>query len=84
VRAIGERDCCMPGGYLSFGIYQALGGERTFGEFWATLGLPVVVLLASCYLLLVRHDIVSQRTWIIGSVGMIAVMTAAIGLRMIR
>eukprot|EP00966_Prymnesium_polylepis_P083604 1936490-Prymnesium_polylepis.1 len=32
----------MPGGYLSYGIYQKLGGEREFGAFWLYLGLPTI------------------------------------------
>ena len=32
----------MPGGQLSFFIYQQLGGERGFGDFWLRLGLPVL------------------------------------------
>ena len=74
----------MPGGYLSFGIYTWLGGERDFGSFWRQLGLPVILLIATCYLLLVRGAVMSQRVWMIGSVGGIAVMAAAVGCRLIH
>lgn len=75
----------MPGGYLSFGIYQALGGERDFGEFWRQLGLPVILLVAVCYFLLVRSAaIISQRTWMIWSAGGIASMAMAVSVRAVR
>ena len=74
----------MPGGHLSFGIYEALGGERDFGTFWRQLGLPVILLIATCYALLVRGDMMSQRAWMIGSLGVIALMAAAVGCRMIH
>eukprot|EP00040_Diaphanoeca_grandis_P036212 m.230159 g.230159 ORF g.230159 m.230159 type:complete len:69 (-) comp33572_c0_seq14:4100-4306(-) len=35
----------MPGGQLNFYIYQQLGGELEFKQFWLYLGLPVVLLL---------------------------------------
>ena len=44
----------MPGGYLSFGIYQKLGGEREFGAFWLHLGLPTIVACAACWLLVAQ------------------------------
>ena len=67
----------MPGGHLSFAIYQRLGGEREFGAFWLQLGLPTVAVLAVCYLLL------SQRTWMIVSAGLIAAMAVAVNARML-
>ena len=45
----------MPGGYLSFGIYQKLGGEREFGTFWLQLGLPTVVACAASWLLVAQQ-----------------------------
>ena len=74
----------MPGGYLSFGVYQALGGERSFGEFWSQLGFPTILLVATCYFALVHHAVVSQRAWLIASVGWIVLMAIAIFLRTIR
>ena len=75
----------MPGGYLSFGIYQALGGEREFGDFWKSLGIPTIVLIATCYALLVRSlAVMSQRAWMLSALVVIAMMATAVGLRMIH
>ena len=74
----------MPGGLLSHGIYQKLGGTLEFGPFWRTLGLPTLAVLALCYGLLVSRQIVSQKTWIIGSIGLVASMAAAVYLRVIH
>jgi hypothetical protein len=85
-----ERSCLcgylpeMPGGYLSFGIYQSLGGERDFGTFWRQLGLPVILLIAACYALLVRGAVMSQRVWMIGSAAGVASMATAVGCRAIH
>ena len=73
----------MPGGYLSFGIYQALGGEREFGEFWKTLGFPVLVLIALSYVL-VDRTFISQTQWAAGSVGFIIFLAVAVFARMIH
>ena len=73
----------MPGGYLSFGIYQALGGEREFGEFWKTLGFPVILLIALSYLLVDRMFI-SQTHWAAGSIVFIFVLAVAVFARMIH
>ena len=72
----------MPGGYLSFGIYQKLGGEREFGTFWLQLGLPSVGAIGTCWLL-VAHRIISQKAWMIGSVGTVAAMALAVSARLI-
>lgn len=72
----------MPGGYLSFGIYQTLGGEREFGAFWLQLGLPTIVVIATCYAL-VMQQVVSQKTWMYGSLGLIVAMAIAVNLRML-
>ena len=60
----------MPGGYLSFGIYQRLGGERDFGAFWLQLGLPTIVACAACWLL-VAQRLMSPKAWAVCSVGLI-------------
>mgnify|MGYP006142083775 CR=1 FL=1 len=72
----------MPGGYLSFGIYQKLGGEREFGAFWLQLGLPTIAAIATCYVLVVQR-IISQRTWIIGSAGLVSAMALAVNARIL-
>ena len=72
----------MPGGYLSFGIYQKLGGEREFGTFWLQLGLPTVIACAACWLL-VAQRVVSQRSWVVGSIGLVAAMALAVSARLI-
>ena len=72
----------MPGGYLSHGIYQRLGGEREFGAFWMSLGFPVILLIGLCYLL-VDRSIINQKQWIVGSVGLIICMAAAVYARLI-
>ena len=72
----------MPGGHLSFGIYQKLGGEREFGPFWLQLGLPTVAVIATCYLL-VAQKMISQREWMVFSVGLIVAMALAVYARML-
>ena len=75
----------MPGGYLSFGIYQRLGGEREFGQFWLQLGLPTLALIVAAFFFLVQQQrIMSQKTWMITSIGLIAVMAFAVVVRLIR
>ena len=73
----------MPGGYLSFGIYQWLGGEREFGVFWLQLGLPTVAVVALLWFFLVAQGIVTQKTWIVGSIGLIVTMALAVFSRLI-
>jgi hypothetical protein len=73
----------MPGGYLSHGIYQRLGGEREFGAFWMSLGFPVILLIGLCYLL-VDRSIINQKQWLVGSVGLIICMAAAVYARLIH
>ena len=73
----------MPGGYLSFGIYQKLGGEREFAVFWLQLGLPTIITIALCYFSMVAQRIISQKVWIWGSVGLIAAMALAVKARFI-
>ena len=72
----------MPGGYLSFGIYQKLGGEREFGVFWLHLGLPTIAAISVCWFLVVQR-IISQKAWMVGSVGVIAAMALAVSARLI-
>ena len=72
----------MPGGYLSFGIYQKLGGEREFGAFWLQLGLPTIAAITTCWLLIAQR-IISQKAWMVGSVGFIVAMAVAVNLRII-
>lgn len=72
----------MPGGYLSLGIYQRLGGEREFGAFWLQLGLPTIVTCAAC-LLLVTQRLMSPKAWVVCSVGLIAVLALAVSARLI-
>lgn len=72
----------MPGGYLSFGIYQKLGGQREFGAFWMQLGLPTIAGIAACWLL-VAQRIISQKVWMCGSVATIVAMAVAVLLRLI-
>ena len=75
----------MPGGYLTFGIYQALGGERAFGSFWKEIGLPTILFIATCYVTTVRSlAIMSQQAWMISSLVVIAMMAMAVVLRMIH
>ena len=50
----------MPGGYLNYGIYKLLGGERSFGDFWFQLGLPVIaVILGSLVLLVLKLEVLN-------------------------
>jgi len=72
----------MPGGQLSFGIYQALGGEREFGAFWVQLGLPTIAVIAACYGL-AAHQVLNQKSWIYGSVGLVVAMALAVRVRMV-
>ena len=72
----------MPGGYLSYGIYQYLGGERDLGTFWLQLGLPSVAVIGASYFLVVQR-IVSQNMWMACSVVFIAAMALAVGVRVI-
>ena len=74
----------MPGGYLSFGIYQKLGGERDFGDFWLKLGLPSILLIAAGYFFLVAQRVVTQKQWMIGSVAFIVGMALAVFVRMLH
>jgi len=71
----------MPGGLLSFGIYQKLGGEREFGAFWRVLGLPTIAIIATGYILLVSKQAISQKAWLLGSLALVAVMAAAVYVR---
>lgn len=73
----------MPGGYLSFGIYQKLGGERDFAAFWLQLGLPTVLFLAACYLL-VAQRIVTLKAWMIGSATVVTTMAMGVSARVIH
>ena len=73
----------MPGGQLSYWVYGKLGGERTFGEFWMHLGLPVIAFIAVAYFLLIERAIATQRQWLIGSIALIVLMAAAVGARLI-
>jgi hypothetical protein len=72
----------MPGGYLSFGIYQKLGGEREFGPFWLQLGLPTVATIGFCWFF-VAQRIISQKAWMMGSIGLIVAMALAVSVRLI-
>ena len=72
----------MPGGYLSFGIYQRLGGEREFGPFWLLLGLPTIATIAACYFLVVQR-MISLKVCMYGSVGLIAIMALAVHARVL-
>ena len=72
----------MPGGQLSFGIYQAIGGEREFSAFWLHLGLPGFAAIGASYLL-VPH-ILSFRNWIYVSISFVAVLAAAVNARAIH
>ena len=73
----------MPGGYLSYGIYVKLGGEREFGDFWKILGFPVITFIALCYLL-VDRAVVTQKQWVVGSICLILVLAVAVAARLIR
>ena len=72
----------MPGGYLSFGIYQRLGGEREFGAFWLQLGLPTIVACAACWLP-VAQRLMSPKAWVLCSVGLIGALALAVSARLI-
>ena len=72
----------MPGGLLSFGVYQRLGGERDFGKFWQQLGLPTIVAIAALYAL-VAQRIISQKSWIACSIGLVVIMALAVHFRML-
>ena len=74
----------MPGGHLSHGIYRTLGGERDFGAFWRELGLPVILFIAACFLLLVRNAVISQRVWMMASAAVIVLMAMAVVTRAIH
>tara|TARA_B110001452_G_scaffold111518_1_gene92437 strand:- start:3 stop:227 length:225 start_codon:yes stop_codon:yes gene_type:complete len=71
----------MPGGLLSFGIYQKLGGEREFGAFWRVLGLPTIAIIAAGYILLVSKQAISQKAWALGSLALVVAMAAAVYVR---
>jgi len=73
----------MPGGLLSHGVYQTLGGERDFGEFWRRLGLPTLGVIALCYVVLVRTSVVSQKAWLQSGIGLILAMAVAVYTRVI-
>ena len=73
----------MPGGYLTFGVYQYLGGERDFGAFWLQLGLPTIVVVAVCHVVLVAQHVVSQRTWMCGSAALVVAMSLMVNLRLL-
>ena len=74
----------MPGGQLSFGIYQRLGGQRNFGSFWLELGIPTVIAVAACYYAMVTLQKGTQKAWLIGSVCVIASLAAAVNARMLH
>ena len=69
----------MPGGYLNYGIYKLLGGERTFGDFWFQLGLPVIaVILGSLVLLVLKLEVLNVNTWAQSSVLFVLLVAIAI------
>ena len=70
----------MPGGQLSYFIYQQLGGELSFGSFWMKLGLPTVAVIAMAFCVV---DKAHTRTWAAGSFLLIAIMAACVRARMI-
>ena len=74
----------MPGGHLSHGIYQRLGGERDFTSFWLHLGLPTLAVIATCYYFLVVSKIISLKAWSIGSVFLVTVMAACVSVRVLH
>ena len=71
----------MPGGHLTFFVYQKLGGEREFVAFWKELGLPVLLLVALAYLLVDRAF--NKSSWMVGSLGFVGAMAVAVGSRVV-
>lgn len=69
----------MPGGQLSFFVYQQLGGEQSFREFWLHLGLPVVAVLGLAYALGMPF-----RRWQLLALGLPSCLAAAVAARVIR
>ena len=61
----------MPGGHLTHGIYNLLGGEREFGPFWYEVGLPLLAMLALsfCALPLERFKALFLGTIVVSAAG---------------
>ena len=68
----------MPGGQLSFFLYQQLGGEQSFREFWLHMGLPVVGVLALAYVLM------PLRRWQLLVLGLPSCLATAVAARWIK
>jgi hypothetical protein len=74
----------MPGGHLNYGIYKLLGGERSFGDFWFQIGLPVVaVILGSLFLLVLKLEVLHVNTWVQSSALFVVLVAIAIAARLI-
>ena len=70
----------MPGGQLSYFIYQKLGGELSFGGFWTKLGLPTVAFIAFAFCMV---DKAHTRMWAVCSASLIAFMAACVSARIL-